>query len=124
MDDLTQLGTVGLDNEVDRQSVGGRRLGRPDDGHQCSSSSNQACGPLPDVAADDIEHQIDFADVFQGVVFEVDELLRAEVGTSRENNRLDSFRTNKARFCSAKLSNRFPDSFPATLDPLAIGTLP
>src|SRR5512132_2578112 len=33
-------------------------LGRPDDGHQCSSGSNQACGPLLDVAADDIEHQI------------------------------------------------------------------
>src|SRR5262245_48489021 len=52
---------------------------RPGDGHQCSSSSNQACGPLPDVAADDIEHQIDSADVFEDVVLEVDELLRAEV---------------------------------------------
>src|SRR5512146_2030704 len=30
-DDLTQLGPVGLDNEVDRQAVGGPRLGRPDD---------------------------------------------------------------------------------------------
>jgi type I restriction enzyme M protein len=47
------LGTIGLDNEVDRQAVGGPRLGRPDDGHQCSSSSNQACGPLLDVGADD-----------------------------------------------------------------------
>jgi hypothetical protein len=72
------LGTIGLDNEVDRQAVSGPRLGRPDDGHQCSSSSNQACGPLLDVAADDIEHQIDCADVFQGVVVEVDELLRAD----------------------------------------------
>src|SRR5262247_2971713 len=79
LDDLTQLGTIGLDNEVDHQAVGGPRLGRPDDGHQCSSGSNQACGPLPDVAADDIEHQIDAADVFQRVVVEVDELLRAEV---------------------------------------------
>src|SRR5215475_9898025 len=61
-DDLTQLSTIGLDNEVDRQAVGGPRLGRPDDGHQCSSGSNQACGPLPDVAADDIENQIDAAD--------------------------------------------------------------
>src|SRR5262245_15816691 len=77
LDDLTQLGTIGLDNEVDRQAVGGPRLGRPNDGQQCSSGSNQACGPLLDVAADDIEHQIDSADVFQGVV--VDELLRAEV---------------------------------------------
>jgi hypothetical protein len=35
--------------------------------------------PLLDVAADDIENQIDSADVFQGVVVEVDELLRTEV---------------------------------------------
>jgi hypothetical protein len=79
LDDLTQLGTIGLDNEVDRQALGGPRLGRPDDGHQCSSGSNQACGPLPDIAADDIEHQIDSADVFEDVVSKVDELLRAEV---------------------------------------------
>src|SRR5712671_3753461 len=79
LDGLTQLGTIGLDNEVDRQAVGGPRLGRPDDGHQYSSGSNQACGPLLDVAADDIEHQIDAADVFQRVVVEVDELLRPEV---------------------------------------------
>src|SRR2546428_10205532 len=79
LDDLTQLGTIGLDDEVDRQAVGGARLGRPDDGHQRSSSSNQACGALLDVAADAIEHQIDAADVFQRVVVEVDELLRAEV---------------------------------------------
>src|SRR4051812_23043065 len=79
LNDLTQLGTIGLDNEVDRQAVSGPRLGRPDDGHQCSSGSNQACGPLPDVAADDIEHQIDSADVFEDVGLEVDELLRAEV---------------------------------------------
>src|SRR5262245_9649998 len=79
LDDLTQLGTIGFDNEVDRQAVGGPRLRRPDDGHQCSSGLNEACGPLLDVAADDIEHQIDAADVFQRVVLEVDELLRAEV---------------------------------------------
>src|SRR5262249_49911870 len=79
LDDLAQLGTIGLDDEVDRQAVGGPRLGWPDDGHQWSSGSNQACGPLPDVAADDIEHQIDSADVFEDVVLEVDELLRAEV---------------------------------------------
>src|SRR5262245_47923665 len=78
-DDLTQLGTIGLDNEVDRQAVGGPRLGRSDDGDQCSSGSNQAYGSLLDVAADDIENQIDSADVFQGVVVEVDELVRAEV---------------------------------------------
>src|SRR6516165_10434359 len=82
LDDLTQLGAIGHENKVDRQAVGGPRLGRPGDGHQRSSSSNQACGPFPDVAADDIENQenqIDSADVFENVVLEVDELLRAEV---------------------------------------------
>src|SRR5437762_11903127 len=79
LDDLTQLGTIGLDNEVDREAVGGPRLGRPDNGDQRSSGSNQARGPLPDVAADEIEHQIDAADVFEDVVLEVDELLRSEV---------------------------------------------
>src|SRR5215831_14954772 len=79
LDDLTQLGAIGHENKVDRQAAGGPRLGRPGDGHQPSSGSDQACGPLPDVAADDIEHQIDCADVFEDVVLEVDELLRAEV---------------------------------------------
>src|SRR5205085_12616521 len=36
-------------------------------------------GPLLDVAADDIEHQIDAADVVEYVVLEVNEVLRAEV---------------------------------------------
>jgi len=79
LDDPAQLGTIGLDNEVDRETVGGPCLTRPDDGHQRSSGSNQARGPLPDVAADEIEHQIDAADVLQGVALEVDEFLRAEV---------------------------------------------
>ena len=91
LDDLTQLGTIGLDNEVDRQAVAGPRLGRPDDGHQCSSGSNQACGPLPDVAADDIEHQIDFADVFQGVVVESDRAQLREIVQRVRDGRL---RTN------------------------------
>src|SRR5262249_51237245 len=64
LDELIQLGTIGLDNEVDRRAVGGPRLGRPDDGHQCSSGADQGRGPLLDVAADDIEHQIDAADIF------------------------------------------------------------
>src|SRR2546429_3777324 len=79
LDDLTQLGTIGLDNEVDRKAINGPRLRRPDDGHQCSSGSNQPRGPLPDVAADDIEHQINAADVFQRAAVEVDKLLGAEV---------------------------------------------
>src|SRR2546425_11363995 len=76
--DLTQLGTIGLDNEIDRQAVGGPRLGRSDDRYQRSPGSNQTRGPLLDVAADDIENQIESADVFQRVVVEVDELLPAE----------------------------------------------
>jgi hypothetical protein len=79
LDDLTQLGPIALDNKVDRETLVRPRLGRPDDGHQCSSGSNQACGLLLDVAADDIEHEIDAAGVFQRVVVEVDELLRPEV---------------------------------------------
>src|SRR5205823_8690284 len=79
LDDLTQLGTIGLYNEVDRQAVGGSRLGRADDGHQCSSGSNHACGPLLDVPTDDVEYQVDAADIFQRVVLKVDELGRAEV---------------------------------------------
>src|SRR6266513_5951882 len=77
--DLTQLGTIGLDNEIDRLAVGGPRLGRADDGHQRARGSNQTRGPPLDVAADDIENQIDSADVLQRVVVEVDELLRTEV---------------------------------------------
>src|SRR6267378_3867085 len=41
LDDLTQLGAIGHENKVDRQAVGGPRLGRPGDGHQRSSGSNQ-----------------------------------------------------------------------------------
>src|SRR3546814_7026608 len=48
--DLTQLGAIRHDDEVDREAVDGPRLGRPDDGHQRSSGSNQACGTLLDVA--------------------------------------------------------------------------
>src|SRR5205807_6790604 len=42
LDDLTQLGTIGLHDEVDCQAVGGPRLGRPYDGHQGSSGPDQA----------------------------------------------------------------------------------
>src|SRR5436305_3870314 len=79
LDDLTQLGTIGRDNEVDGQAVGRARLGRSGDGHQGSSGSDQVYGALLDVAADDVEHQVDVADVFQRVVVKVDEIHRAEV---------------------------------------------
>ena len=67
LDELTQLGAIGYDDEVDSQAARGPRLGRAGDGHQRSSGANHARRPLPDVAADDIENQIDFADVLQGV---------------------------------------------------------
>src|SRR5919198_2812565 len=79
LDELTQLGAIWYDDEVDSQAARGPRLGRAGDGHQRSSGSNQSRGPLPDVAADDVEDQVDAADVFQGVVLEVDELLRADI---------------------------------------------
>src|SRR5689334_8022340 len=65
LDDLTQLGAIGYDDEVDSQAASGPCLGRAGDGHQRSSGSNQAGGPLRDVAAEDIENQIDSADIFQ-----------------------------------------------------------
>src|SRR5215470_12357025 len=79
LNDLTQLGAIGYDDEIDSQAVSGSRLGRASDGHQRSSGANHARRPLRDVAAEDIENQIYLADVFQGVVIEVDELLRSEV---------------------------------------------
>src|SRR5215467_14826499 len=79
LDELTQLGAIGYDDKVDGQAARGPRLGRAGNGHQRSSGANDACRPLRDVAAEDIENQIDPADIFQGVVIEVYELLRAEV---------------------------------------------
>src|SRR6266567_9063913 len=79
LDDLTQLDAIGYDDEVDSQAARGPRLGRAGDGHQRSSGANHARRPLRDVATEDIENQIDCADVFQGFVIEVDELLCAEV---------------------------------------------
>src|SRR4051812_10175586 len=57
----------------------GRASGWADDGDQGSSGTNEACRLLPDVAADDIEHQIDSADIFEDRGVEIDELPRAEV---------------------------------------------
>src|SRR5947207_10280731 len=64
LDDLTQLGAVGYDDEVNSQAASGPRLGRAGDGHQRSSDANHARRPLRDVAAEDIENQIDPADIF------------------------------------------------------------
>src|SRR5262245_19873558 len=79
LDDLTQLGAIGDDDEVDRHASRGPCLGRAGNGHQRSPGANHARRPLHDVATENIENQIDPADIFQGVVTEVDELLCAEV---------------------------------------------
>src|SRR5881398_2431493 len=62
-DELTQLGAIGYNDEVDSQAVSRPRLGRAGNGHQRSSGANHARRPLRDVAAEDIENQIDLADV-------------------------------------------------------------
>src|SRR5438045_6590612 len=62
LDDLTQLGAIGYDDEIDSQAVSGPRLGRAGDGHQRSSCANHARRPLRDVATEDIGNQIDPAD--------------------------------------------------------------
>src|SRR5262250_3925271 len=64
LDDLTQLGAIGYDDEVNSQAANGPRLGRAGDGHQRSSGANHARRPLRDVAAEDIENQIAPADIF------------------------------------------------------------
>src|SRR5215467_1685503 len=74
LDDLTQLGAIGYDDEVNSQAASRPRLGRAGDGNERSSSANHARRPLRNLTAEDIENQIDFADVFQGVLIEVDEL--------------------------------------------------
>jgi hypothetical protein len=62
LDDLTQLGTIGFDDEVDSQAVLRLRLGTPGDAHQRSAGPDQSRGPLLDVAADHVEDQIDSAE--------------------------------------------------------------
>src|SRR5262245_40737840 len=64
LDELTQLGAIGYDDEVDSQAARGPRLGRAGNAHQRSSGANHARRPLRDVAAEDIENQIDRADIF------------------------------------------------------------
>src|SRR5207253_6747392 len=65
LDELTQFGPIGYDDEVNTKASRGPRLGRAGDGHQRSSGANQARRPRPDAAADNIENQIDLAHVFQ-----------------------------------------------------------
>src|SRR5262249_24079768 len=60
LNEHTQLGAIGFDDKIDRPSARGPRIDRAGDGHQRSSSSNQVGRPLRNVAAEDIENQIDF----------------------------------------------------------------
>src|SRR3977135_122753 len=64
LDELTQLGAIGYDDEIDSQAGSRPRLGRAGDGHQRSSGANHGHRPLRDVSAEDIENQIDPADIF------------------------------------------------------------
>src|ERR1700752_4252255 len=64
LDDLTQWGAIGYDDEVDSQAARGPRLGWAGNGHQRSSGANHSRRPLRDVAAEDIENQVDPADIF------------------------------------------------------------
>src|SRR5438067_5926162 len=79
LDELTQVGPIGYDDKVNSQAASGPRLGLAGNGHQRSSCANHTRRPLRDVAADDIENQIDPADIFQVLVIEVHKLLCAEV---------------------------------------------
>src|SRR6184192_3560 len=63
LDELTQLGAIGYDDEVNSRAARGPRLGRAGDGHQRSSGANHGRRPLRDVATEDIENQIDLADI-------------------------------------------------------------
>jgi hypothetical protein len=74
--DLAQLSSVGLHHEIDGAAAGRRRFHGSDDGDQGASSSDQR--PLADLAADNVEHQINLPDIFEAIVLEVDEDLRAE----------------------------------------------
>jgi hypothetical protein len=79
LDDLSQLGAIGLDDKVNREAVGRPCLDGPGDGDERAAGPNRADGSFLDVAADDVEHQIDAADCFQIVVLEIHELVCAEV---------------------------------------------
>ena len=84
LDDLTQLGTIGLDNEVDRQAVGGPYLGWAGDGHQCSSGSNQIATtkPIVTIATDTRSLKLeDFSEMWPDANHELSAFLRPEEAT-------------------------------------------
>src|ERR1700739_1069809 len=78
LDEFSQLSTVGFDAEVSRPTLTWPRIWRLGGGSQGSPGSNHGRRTLRDVAAEDIKNEIHFADVFQGVIVEIDELLCSE----------------------------------------------
>ena len=48
LDEFTQSGAIGYDDEVDSQATTGPRLARAGDGHQRSPAANHARRPLGD----------------------------------------------------------------------------
>src|SRR3546814_15946364 len=64
LDDFTELGAIGLDNEVDRQASGGTHSWRSDAGNPPSSRSTKSPRPLPDIAPPRNDHQPAPATVF------------------------------------------------------------
>src|SRR5262249_8364840 len=79
LDELTQSVAIGHDDEVDSQAVSRPRLSQACNGHQRSPGANHARRTFRDVAAEDIENEMDPGETFQSVVIEIDELLCAEV---------------------------------------------
>ena len=93
LDDLPQLNAIGFNNEINDQRVVALCLQRADDGHDRSSGPDQTRRALADIATDEIEHQVDFTDILQRLIIEIDELMCAEVeclltvgGTSSADN--------------------------------------
>jgi hypothetical protein len=52
---------------------------RPHDGHEPPARAYEARGTLADISADEVEHEVDFADVLQLLVVEIDIFVGSEV---------------------------------------------
>src|SRR5205823_13332319 len=77
--DLHQLPRNRLDERVDAQPVDGGSLDGSDPRPQRPARPDDARRAPLDITADDIEDQVDPADVVEILVVEVEELVRAEV---------------------------------------------
>lgn len=62
--DLNQLPAIGLDYEINRETIRRTCFHRTDDGHEYSSGLDQGRRPFLHLATNDIEDQIHFANVF------------------------------------------------------------